>query len=273
MISTRQLAALDLVGPDEIGARLQVKANTVAMWAKRYADFPPAELTVSRVGLRRWETVREWAMTHGRVIEVRRGEVSAEDLARAVDLLPKVREQLAREVKAAADAVADLLDEALERPPSLPSTRRAGRYAPKALDDGRATDSAIWDWYFGLSLAERDRLAPYFSDSPGASAPDQWAEAMAWRLGDDMETALLEWRNATALADAARLLAAGKVPTFAYDAATTYPVAEVYGPDGALALALAWSDEADRYQVAGLDPDGEPLPAEPLGPLDPADAF
>jgi hypothetical protein len=256
-ISARQLAAIDLCGPDDIGHRLSVKANTLAMWRVRHADFPRPELVVSRVPLWRWSVVREWALTHGRAPEVRSGEVSAADLALAVDLLPKVKAQLVREVQASADAVVDLFDEPLARPPARKLARRDGKYVS---NDGHASDRGEWDWWWSLSNATRDRCKPYFSDSPHACQPDQWACALAWRLGDDLERSMALWCQAVAVQEAAKLLARGQVPDFAFDAMTTYDVDAIFGEDGALELARAWTEQVDRV------PDDltelEPLPAE-----------
>ena len=241
VISTRQLQALDLVGPADIGKRLGVTAQAIPTWRKRFSDFPEPELRVGHLPLWRWPTVQAWAHTHGRSIEVRRGEVTSEDLITATKYLPQVRTMLANEVRAAAAQCADLLEEPVGRPPVVKATRDArGRIRSRADreragGDGSANDSGQWDWYFSLSPGEQERLRAHLSDSPGALEPDQYAQAIAWRIGsDDIELCMSEWVRATALKDAAALLARGQVPTFPFDAVTTYDVGAMFGPDGAV---------------------------------------
>jgi cellulose synthase/poly-beta-1,6-N-acetylglucosamine synthase-like glycosyltransferase len=117
----------------------------------------------------------------------------------------------------------------------------------RAGGDGSANDSGEWDWYFSLSSGEQLRLRAHFSDSPTASSPDQYAQAVAWRIrSEDIEVCMSEWVRATALKDAAAMLARGQVPTFPYDAVTTYDVGAMFGPDGAIELARYFADERER---------------------------
>jgi hypothetical protein len=239
MTTRAQLRTLDLVSPDDIATRLEVKPQTVATWRARFADFPRPWLRCSRVDIFRWAEVEHWADVHGRRVEVRRGECTAEELALATAHLSEVRAQLAREVRRAADDVADLLDESLRRPAER-ATVRDGRGRIRS-SDGRGNGVGEWDSWFQLSNADRLRLSRHLSDSPSALAPDQYASAMVGRLGPvDPETALAAWIDAANLSDAAAMLERGKVPDFDIPPCTTYDVRAIFGRDGALELARAW---------------------------------
>lgn len=61
------LGKLDMVGPDEIAARLGVARNTPCMWRIRHLNFPEEWLTVSHVPMWPWSVVREWAIDTGRL--------------------------------------------------------------------------------------------------------------------------------------------------------------------------------------------------------------
>jgi hypothetical protein len=240
-ISTAQLLALDLVGPDDIARRLSHKANTVATWRKRYQDFPAPEFVVGRVPVWRWQSIQRWAQLNGRMPEVRSGEITAEDLRDATQLLPTVRKMIAREVREAADQVAHLVATGIAPPPLRETVRtQTGRIASV---DGAGNGIGEWDWYWQLSKSERARLRPWFSRRAGALDPDQYAAAMGC---DDVEFAMGEWVRATSLITSARMLAHGQRPAWNVDAETTYPLS-IFGADGAITLAKALADERERY--------------------------
>lgn len=258
MITTGQLRALDLVGPDEIARRFGVRSSAVANWRARGLGFPDPELRVSRVNLWRWEVVRDWATSHGRTLAP--VLVTTADLARALELLPKVRDQVRREVRAAADAVVDLLGEPLRRPDDRAAVRVNGRFSSL---DGRST-SGEWDWFWMLPEETRARLRRRMSTSESACRPDEWATAMAWRTGNGIEEPMAEWVNAANLADAADLVDRGKVPAWPVRGlGLTYDPGQVFGPteEAAGYLARLWAEEAEGMaEVAEVEPEANPLP-------------
>lgn len=146
--------------------------------------------------------------------------------------LEDVKAQCAHEVQEQAEAFADLLDLPVARPPQRDRQRVNGRFVS---NDGHASSVPEWDWYWQLSDEERVRLRDWFSDN--GLAPDQWTAALATRVGENVEGAMNEWRLATALADAGRLLRRGRLPRFQFRAQTTYELADVFGDDAVTQLA------------------------------------
>lgn len=61
-----RLAALDLVGLQEIADRLNTKRNTPNVWRQRN-QFPPPDLELAMGPLWKWSTVETWARQTGRL--------------------------------------------------------------------------------------------------------------------------------------------------------------------------------------------------------------
>lgn len=234
--------AAELVGPAEIAERLGVAANTVSMWRAR-GLLPAPVAVVSRVPVWTWSTVRTWAEETGRA---RRGP-SAEDIAAAAKALPAVRAQVRRAVEEQAGGRAEIAS-GMARPPR------------KLRGDGKGNGRGEWDWFYALGKAEREHLARAYMRADGL-APDEYAAAMAARLGtDDVETACAEWLAACRLVDALRSLRGGRPPAMALEV-DGYDVGRLYGPGAAEYLAelraeegpaepaeyVAWSDDEEVF--------------------------
>ena len=178
---------LDLVGPDEIARRLDVKPQTVAMWKLR-GLLPAPIAVVSRISVWHWSTILDWARETGRVATpARPGEA-----AQAFRSTPEIREQARAEASRALSQ--------LERVRGPMSTPR-----------GRGGE---WDWFGQLSAAEQARLRRRWMRARGLG-PDQVAQSLASLLGmaeDDLEGAVAAWVDLTRRADMGRSVAAGRTP-------------------------------------------------------------
>jgi hypothetical protein len=63
-IDARQLVPFDdLVGRQEIAAKLQVTVAAVDTWRRRYGKFPEPVTTLSGTPIWRWSHVAQWART------------------------------------------------------------------------------------------------------------------------------------------------------------------------------------------------------------------
>jgi hypothetical protein len=153
------------------------------MWRARYSSFPAPALIVSRVPLWHWRIVRQWAKSHGRLVESV-SSVPAGEVARLRrEILAAVEDALS------ADNVDTVLGAgALRRPPVRDRVR--GVDGRLRSNDGRGNRIGEWDSWFALSQAERDRIArePAWID-PHGLAPDELAHALGY---DDVE-ACLAW--------------------------------------------------------------------------------
>jgi hypothetical protein len=254
---------IDLVGPDEIAARLEVRSNTVSTWRAR-GLLPVPVAVVSRVPLWPWPVIRAWADatrrlgSHCAAPKASRDEVNA---ARAVVLA---------ELDALADEATGILDlcgvSAMIRKAPAREAMRDGSGRFRSLD-GRGSYAGEWDWYFQLSQRDRDWLArSHQGPGPHLSAPDQVAECMAKFTGTaEVDRCMAEWLRCVRIIDAAA--AVGKrVPwrrcahLFTGVAATSYDVAALFGPYAEAASYLAGlreepsDDEEPRPLIARLGP-------------------
>ena len=66
--TAQTIKGLDLVGPAEIAHRLNVRAQTVAVWKVR-GLLPPPALVVSNVPVWPWAVIVKWARDTGRLAE------------------------------------------------------------------------------------------------------------------------------------------------------------------------------------------------------------
>jgi len=193
--------SVDLVGPDEIAARLGVRSNTVSTWRAR-GLLPEPFGTFSRVPLWPWPLVRAWADATGRlgaqraIPKVSRDEVNA---ARAVVLA---------ELDALADEALGILESCgvsttIRKVPAREMMRDgAGHF--RSLD-GRGNGRGEFDWYWQLDPRDRDWIArAHMGPEPHLSAPDQVAMCMASFTGtDDIDANMAEWVRCLRVIDAA----------------------------------------------------------------------
>lgn len=246
---------IDLVGPDEIAARLKVRSNTVSTWRAR-GLLPVPVAVVSRVPLWPWPVIRAWADatrrlgSHCAAPKVSRDEVNA---ARAVVLA---------ELDALADEAIGILDlcgvsAMIRKAPAREAVRDgSGRF--RSLD-GRGNYAGEWDWYFQLSQRDRDWLArSHQGPEPHLSAPDQVAECMAKFTGTvDTDRCMTEWLRCVRIIDAAAAVRK-RVPWrrcahLFTGVATSYDVAALFG---------TYAEAASYLAGLGEEPsdDEEPLP-------------
>jgi hypothetical protein len=253
---------IDLVGPDEIGARLEVRSNTVSTWRAR-GLLPAPVAVVSRVPLWPWPVIRAWADATGRLgshreaPKVSRDEVSA---ARAVVLA---------ELDALADEAIGILDlcgvSAMIRKASAREAMRHGSGRFRSLD-GRGNYAGEWDWYFQLSQRDRDWLArSHQGPEPHLSAPDQVTECMAKFTGTvDTDRCMAEWLRCVRIIDAAGAIHK-RVPWrrcahLFTGVVTSYDIAALFGTYAEAASYLAGlreepsDDEEPRALIARLGP-------------------
>ena len=204
---------LDLVGPDEIAKRLDVKPQTVAMWKLR-GLLPASIAVVSRISVWHWSTILDWARETGRVAAPARAEAS-----QAFRSTPEIREQ--------ARAGASRALSQLERVRGPTSTPRGS--------------GGEWDWFGQLHTAEQARLRRRWMRARGLG-PDQVAQSLASLLGmaeDDLEGAVAAWVDLTRRADMGRSVAAGR----------THQNANAYGGLDAGQLFGAETSSRTRFQT------------------------
>jgi hypothetical protein len=252
---------IDLVGPDEIAARLEVRSNTVSTWRAR-GLLPAPIAVVSRVPLWPWPVIRAWADatrrlgSHCAAPKISRDEVNT---ARAVVLA---------ELDALADEAIGILDlcgvSAMIRKAPAREAMRDGFGRFRSLD-GRGNYAGEWDWYFQLSQRDRDWLArSHQGPEPYLSAPDQVAECMAKFTGTvDIDRCMAEWLRCVRIIDAAAAIRK-RVPWrrcahLFTGVATSYDVAALFGTYAEAASYLAGireepSDEEPRPLIARLGP-------------------
>ena len=234
--------SIDLVGPDEIASRLDVRSNTVSTWRAR-GLLPEPFVTVSRVPLWHWEQVRAWADATGRLVAGRETSKAARErvsIARAVVL---------DEVNARADEALGIIEAAgepltIKRPASRAAMRDiAGHFL--SLDGGHGNGRGEWDWYYALDTRTRDWLSrSHMAPLAHLSEPDQMT------LDPD------EWVRCLRLIDAASALAK-RVPwrscshLFA-GIETSYDVSQLFGSysDAAEYLAELSGDSGEREPVS-----------------------
>lgn len=233
----------------EIAARLDVTKATVSTWRAR--GLLPRPVAVLACGpIWRMSDILDFAARTGRGASVRRGEVTSADMRSAASYLSVARSQCLAELRSAADTVRHLLAEPIKTPISRALCRDgAGRIAPS---DGRGNGVGEWDWYYQLAASERSRLRKWMSDT--GLAPDQYAAINAHGANDDIDLAMAQWQRATALAEAVRAVERGRAPAVPVDCATSYDVAELFGPEPVEYLAREIAAEREHYGADQIAP-------------------
>lgn len=247
----------DLVGPDEIAARLQIKPCTVAVWRSRARlKFPAPAYTVSRVPLWHWEIVRAWSSVNGRLpaARVEADSYSIANIAQAREMLPTIRAQVRGEVATQAGNAFDTLSNlGLLRILRAPKTgQRHGE----------------WDWYWHLSPRERGRISRDFMPAASeknvtACAPDQVADLLGY---DTVDAGMAGWLRLTRIIDAGRAVGHHYIDTARASLFTTsYDLAAIFGPYAeAIAYVASTLDGADGESAHELRPLSSILGPSPL---------
>jgi hypothetical protein len=260
---------LDLVGPDEIAARLDVAANTVATWRARYASFPAPLVTCSRVPVWHWQVIRAWASATGRRPAEAEQVASPAAMAWARERVEAIRAEVRRQLEDASDQAARELDAVapkLRRPPNR--ERRLSLVSGRV--ETRSVAGGEYDWLYRLTEREQARLRARWMAPAGdtaANAPDQVADLMAARgliASADIEAAMVRWLHLTRVVDAGRQLLNGSPLPDAYGSEALfddldYDPRELFGSQARAIACLAAQREASEIDV-------RPLPAPRHGP-------
>lgn len=229
----RAFLSADVVGPREIAGRLHVKVSAVSNWQHRSGvkpPFPRPVAEVSGVPLFTWGAVENWAARTGRLLEVRSGEVTEQDMADAAEQLESARHTVREEVSALARQTAELRENAIRAP------RRAERGAGE------------YDW---LETAPR-RARRFLVSDVHALTPDVYFDTIAHLLPADatFADAMAAWLTAWDLLTSANALAHGQAPDYVPDG-LSFDAAALYGPGALVYLAGVLADERERRAAYG----------------------
>ncbi len=263
---------LDLVGPDEVAARLSVAANTVATWRARYPSFPAPLVTCSRVPIWHWQVIHAWASATGRLPAEAEHVASPAAIAWAREHVEAIRSEVRVQLEDSADQAARELDAV------GPKLRRpANRERKMSLVSGRVETRSVaggeYDWLYRLTEREQARLRARWMAPAGdtaAGTPDQVADVMDARgliASADVEAAMSRWIHLTRVVDAGRQLLNGSPLPDAYGGEPlfddlAYDPRQLFGSHTRAVAYLAAQHEAGEADVRAL-----PAPRHGPSPL------